>query len=234
MTYVRTWARGREPLLAGMLPHAGIDLAIAIVDLFTELGTPAAAAGLESAFQSQHLEVKLAALSKMTEGEGDGRATPDRVRREIARLLEDPDEPARTRVLHLVAKMNVVAAGPAIAHGIHTDEFHELTVTERRLWLSTLAGLSAARGEALAIELLSRRRLLASEAVEQTRAAAADMLANYDGAEVLEALSTAAKQRWGTSSLVKDAATRALAEIESRRLSGAKAGQAGDPQERRS
>jgi serine/threonine protein kinase len=222
LAYVKTWARGQEAMLAGMIPHAGIDLAISIVEIFAELRTPGALAGIEAAFQSQHLEVKLAALSRMTEGEGDGRATADRVRTEIGLLLEDPDVESRKRVLHLVAKMNVVAAGPPIARGIQTDEFHEIPLDERKLWLRTLAGLSAARGEAIAIELLSRRRILASEAVEQTRAAAAEVLGQFDSTEVIEALTTAAKQRWGTSTLVKDTASRSLVEIDARRQSGSK------------
>jgi len=222
LTYVKTWARGQEPMLAAMLPHAGTGLALAIVEIFSDLRTPGSLAGIEAAFQSQHLEVKLAALSRMTEGEGDGRATADRVRNEIGKLLEDPDVESRKRVLHLVAQMNVVAAGPPIARGILTDEFHEIPLDERKLWLRTLAGLSAARGEAIAIELLSRRRILASEAVEQTRAAAAEVLGLFDSTDVVDALTIASKQRWGTSTLVKDTAGRALVEIDARRQSGTK------------
>ncbi len=217
LTYVQTWARGQEAILAGLLPHAGVGLGLALVDILTDLKTATAAAALEGAFQSPNLEVKLAALSRMAEAEGAGRETQERVRKEIAYLLEDPDEAARTRVLLLVGKLGVVAAGPAIAHGIHTDEFHELTMSERLLWLRTLGTLSATRGEAIAIELLSHRRLLSSEAVEQTRAVAAEVLAIYDSPESNDALHVAAKQRWGTSSLVKDAASRALADRETRR-----------------
>jgi hypothetical protein len=217
LAYVQSWARGQEAVLAGMLPHAGPGLGLAIIDVFTELKTPAALAGLEGAFQSRELEVKLAALSRMAEVAGGAQDTTERVRQEISALLEDPDEAARTRVLQLVAKLGVVAAGPAIAHGIQTDEFHELTMSERRLWIRTLIGLSAVRGEAIALELLSRRRLLTSEAVEQTRAVAAEALAVFDSPEVQEALAVAAKQRWGTSTLVKEAASRALVDIEARK-----------------
>ena len=66
----------------------------------------------------------------------------------------------------------------------------------------------------------SSRRLLSSDAVEQTRALAAEALGSFDSAEAAEALATAAKQRWGTSTVVKDAASRALMELEARRQSG--------------
>jgi hypothetical protein len=123
------------------------------------------------------------------------------------------------KTLDLVASMNVVAAGPVLVRRIQSDAYHDLSVEERRRWLATVSALKPARGESLAIELLSKRRLLSTDATEQSRAVAADHLANTDSVEAIETLQTAAKQRWGTTTLVRDAATRALEVIEERRAS---------------
>ncbi len=210
MPYIRRWAPGQEAQLATMLGRAGPDLGKFIVELFSELGTREATSFMEAAFKNPNIEVRLAALAKM------GEAIGDRARDEITALLDAPDLDIRMRTLELVASMNVVAAGPVLVRRVQSDAYHDLSVAERKRWLETVTALKPARGEALAVELLSKRRLLASEASEQSRAIAAEHLSNAESAEALEALQVAAKQRWGTSAAVRDAAARALERIEDR------------------
>jgi hypothetical protein len=69
----------------------------------------------------------------------------------------------------------------------------------------------------VAIELLSKRRLLSNEAVETSRTLAADALAAFDSEETRNALQAVAKQRWGSSTTVREAAAKALATIDVRR-----------------
>ena len=114
-------------------------------------------------------------------------------------------------------RLGVQAAGPALVRKIQSDGFHDLAVEERRQLLATVCNLRPARGEAVAIELLSKRRLLANEAVETSRTLAAEALAAFDSEETRNALQVVAKQRWGSSSNVRDAAAKALATIESRK-----------------
>src|SRR5262249_31367212 len=83
----------------------------------------------------------------------------------------------------------------------------------------TVGALKAPRAESLAIELLSKRRLLSNESTEHSRMIAAEYLAQADSPEAVEALTTASKQRWGTSTQVRDAASRSLEIIEERRAS---------------
>ncbi len=208
--YIRRWAPGQEAQLTSMLARSGPELGKFLVGVLVELKTPEALGGMENAFKNPNIEVRLAALAAM------GEAIGDRAREEITGLLDAPDVDVRLRTLDLVASMNVVAAGPVLVRRIQSDAFHDLSLEERRKWLATVTALKAARGESLAIELLSKRRLLSNEATEQSRALAADHLASSDSEEALEALQVAAKQRWGTSNLVREAATRAIEVIEER------------------
>lgn len=209
--YIKRWAEGQEAQLASMLGRAGVQLGGFIVELLHEKKTKEAAHALEAAFNNPHLEVKLAALATMGETLGD------RARDEITALLESLDAAVRMKTLELAASLNVVAAGPFLVRRVQGDSFNDLSVDERRRWLATICALKASRGEALAIELLSKRRLLSSEASEQSRAVAAEALAAFDSPETIEALGAVAKQRWATSATVRDAAAKSLAAIEARR-----------------
>ena len=208
--YIRRWAPGQEGQLTSLLARSGPELGKFIVEVLVELKTSDALGGMEIAFKNPNIEVRLAALAAM------GEAIGDRAREEITALLDAPDVDVRLRTLELVASMNVVAAGPVLVRRIQSDAFHDLSVEERKKWLGTVSALKAARGESLAIELLSKRRLLSNEATEQSRALAAEHLATSDSPEALEALQVAAKQRWGTSNLVREAATRSMESIEER------------------
>lgn len=209
--YVRRWASGQEAQLASVLGRAGPELGSLVVELLVELNTPQATQALEAAFANPNLEVKLAALAAMGENVGD------QAKGEITALLDSLDAPVRMRTLELAAQLNVVAAGPFLVRRVQSDSFHDLAVEERRQWLKTICILKASRGESLAVELLSKRRLLSNDASEQSRAVAAEALGAFESSETIEALQVAAKQRWGTSATVRDAAIKALAEIEGRR-----------------
>ncbi|NUO48830.1 MAG: protein kinase, partial [Polyangiaceae bacterium] len=191
--YIRRWAPGQEAQLTTELGRAGAELGRFIVELFVELKTPQATAGMEAAFSNPNIEVRLAALAAM------GEAIGDRARDEITGLLDAPDVEIRLKTLDLVGAMNVVAAGPVLVRRVQSDAFHDLSVDERRKWLATVGALKAPRAESLAIELLSKRRLLSNESTEHSRMVAAEYLAQADSVEAVEALQTASKQRWGTS-----------------------------------
>jgi HEAT repeat protein len=145
-----------------------------------------------------------------------GENVGERAREEISSCLESVDGTIRMRALELVGQLNVLAAGPILVRRVQSDGFHELSADERRRWLQTICSLKASRGESLAVELLSKRRLLSTDASETSRAIAAEALADFDSPETVEALQAAAKQRWGTSAVVREAATKALAKIEGR------------------
>ncbi len=211
--YIRRWSLGQEGALAAMLPSAGPELGRTLIELLVDLKTPAAQQGIDAALQNPNIEVKLAALAHTGESIGE------RAREEITSLLDAPDVAVRLRTLDLVGQLSVVAAGPVLVRRIQSDAFHDLSIEERRRWLATVSSLKASRGEAIAIELLSKRKLLSNEAVEESRGLAAELLATADSKEAVEALEETAKQRWGTSSVVREAAGRALAAIRARSAS---------------
>jgi serine/threonine protein kinase len=214
--YLRRWAAGKEGQLATTLARSGAELGRFIVSILMELGTKEALSGIESAYSNPNVEVRLTAMSAL------GEAAGDRAREEIAALLDGPDVAMRLRTLELVGNLNVVAAGPILGRRIQSDGYNDLSVEERKRWLETVTALKASRGEALAIDLLSKRRILSNDASEQTRVIAAEHLAQCESPEAIEALQTAVKQRWGTSAAVREAATRSIAAIEARQSAKSK------------
>lgn len=209
--YIRRWSEGQEASLTSMVQRAGPSLGAFIVEIFTTLKTKEALAGVEAALGNPNIEVKLAAIASMGENIGE------RGREEVSACLESLDGEVRTKALGLVASLGVTAAGPILVRKVQSDAFHELSADERRRWLRTICVLKAARGEALAVEVLSKRKLLSNDSTETSRAIAAEALADFDSPEALDALQSAAKQRWGTSAIVRDAAVKSLAAIEARR-----------------
>jgi eukaryotic-like serine/threonine-protein kinase len=206
--YVEKWASGQEATIAQMLPRASEDTAIGFIQLLARQKTPAAFAGIEKALDNPSVRVRLAALAQFGESVGE------RAREEITKLLDSPNPVVRREVLSLIAQMNIVMAGPSLVRKIQADDYHGHPVEERRLLLEAVAGLKRDRAEELAVELLMKRKLLGSDSIEQTREMAADFLARSQSKEVLGVLETIAKQRWGTSASVREAAERAAAAVQ--------------------
>jgi serine/threonine protein kinase len=209
--YVRRWAAGQEAALGSWLGRCGVDLGRFLVQVLHKLKTAESAAAIQHALDNRHLEVKLAALATMDEVVGD------RAREEITSLVQAEDPAVRMRTLELIVSMNVVAAGPSLVRRVQNERFHKESVEERRKMLGTIAHLKPARAEALAIELLGTRKLLGGEAIDQSRALAAELLGHFDSKPSVDALTEASKQRWATSASVREAALESLAIIESRR-----------------
>jgi predicted Ser/Thr protein kinase len=209
-SYIGAWAAKEEPMVQASLARCGPNLAAQLLDLCIEQRLSVATM-METALQNPNTDVKLAALARM------GETVSDRAKEELARLLDAPEREVRAKTLASIERLGVVAAGPALVRKIQAEAFHDLHVDERRLMLTTVCHLRPARGEAVAIELLSKRRLLSNEATEATRTLAAEVLADFESDETKEALQTVAKQRWGSSAALREAATKALVAVEARR-----------------
>ncbi|WP_437504322.1 protein kinase domain-containing protein [Sorangium sp. So ce1099] len=219
--YLRRWAPGREAELGDLLSRAPAPLALTLIQLLSQLKTPEALAALEAGFASPHVEVRISALAELPDAAGsDGAsgagAAAERVREELQRLLDDPAPPVRREALRLIGKLGVLAAGPTLVRRIVAPSFHELPATERRQWIETVAQLNPARAEKLAIELLEKRQLIPSEAIEQTRELAAHFLCQARSYEALRAVKEATKPRWWNTPPVRDAAARAAVAIAAR------------------
>lgn len=242
LAYLGRWAPGREAELADILPRAPAPLALTVLRLLSGLRTPQATAALEAALASPHLEVRVSALALLPDAarEPDPQARAgggDRVREELQRLLDEPSTAVRIEALRTIARLGLLAAGPALVRTIQAQAFHERPPEERREWLETVVRLNPTRAERLAIELLQRRQLLPTDAIEQTREIAANVLAGFAASQdALDAVKEATKSRWSSSTKVRDAAARAVTTIAarlSRRRSAEPAAEAAAPLSRR-
>lgn len=209
--YVARWAEGEDNQIAASLARCGPTLAAFLLDLATERKFANLPAFMDAALANPNIDVKLTALSRMGENVGE------RAKEEINHLLDAPEREVRARTLESVERLGIQAAGPGIVRKVQADTFHDLAPDERKQLLRAVCVLRPARGEALALEVLSKRRLLANEATETSRAIAAELLADFDSDDVRSVLQTVAKQRWGSSSTVRDAAQKAVSLIEARR-----------------
>ncbi|CAN97951.1 Protein kinase [Sorangium cellulosum So ce56] len=218
--YMRRWAPGREAELGDLLSRAPAPLALTLLQLLAQLKTPGALAALEAGFASPHVEVRINALAELPDaaaGEGGSAGSAaERVREELQKLLDDPAPPVRCEALRLIGKLGVLAAGPTLVRRIVAPSFHDLSGAERRQWLETVAQLNPTRAEKLAIELLEKRQLIPSEAIEQTRELAAHFLCQARSYEALRAVKEATKPRWWNTPPVRDAAARAAVAIAAR------------------
>ncbi|MDC0684146.1 serine/threonine-protein kinase [Sorangium atrum] len=218
--YMRRWAPGREAELGDLLSRAPVPLALTLLQLLAQLKTPGALAALEAGFVSPHVEVRISALAELPDAaaseSGSASSAAERVRDELQKLLDDPAPPVRCEALRLIGKLGVLAAGPTLVRRIVAPSFHDLSGAERRQWLETVAQLNPARAEKLAIELLEKRQLIPSEAIEQTRELAAHFLCQARSYEALRAVKEATKPRWWNTPPVRDAAARAAVAIAAR------------------
>ncbi len=215
LAYIRQWARGNEPRLGGVLETAPLELGLKLVELLAGLQTPAATQALAAARNSPHLAVRIEALTKVSSDR------EDEVRIEVRKMLDDPSATARQAALALVAERGLVAAGPAIVLQIQAPTFHALTADERRQWFSCLNALSPRRALTVCAEILKEHQLIPTEAVETTRALAADILAGMASKEALDAANEGAKKRWWNTAPVREASERAVEQITARIAAGA-------------
>ncbi len=213
--YISQWARGNEARIGGVLETAPVDLGITLVNLLAGLGTPEATTALAAARSNPHLAVRIESLTKVSSDR------EDEVRIEVRKMLDDPSASARQAALALVAERGLIAAGPAIVLQIQAPTFHTLTVDERRQWLGCLNALSPRRAMTVCAEILKEHQIIPSEAVEGTRAMAADLLAGMASKEALDAATEGAKKRWWNTAPVREASERAVEQIKARIAAGA-------------
>ncbi len=205
--YVRHWARGNEARLGAVLESAPADTGLLIVGLLASVQTKDAARAIEHAARNPSLVVRIEGLSQLSSEQDD------EVRAQVRKLLEDPVVAARMETLELVAQRGLVAAGPAIVLQIQAPAFHLLTTDERKKWLDCLVALSPRRALAVCVAILKEHQIVPTEAVEATRALAADVLADMASKEALEAAVEASKKRWWNTAPVREAAERAVRHI---------------------
>ena len=208
--YVKKWSVGREHELGIFLGKAGPRPALALIAHLAERAVPEALLAIEGGIKNPSVEVRLEALGKLPEGQAE------RVREEVAKILDEPSAPMRLEALATLGRIGLVAAGPVLARRIKLPTYHTLSVEERRAWLDAVGKLNTRRGETLAIEIVEEHPLIPKDSIEQSRVVAADFLGSSSAKDALEAVRGAAKKRWWNSEALREVATRSASLIAAR------------------
>lgn len=210
LSYLGRWARGHEEAVGAKLDSCRAETALVLIPMLAELGTKEAGSALSVAFRHAKAEVRLEALSRLPD------TAAEELNESLLFLLEDAEEAVRKEALRNVSRLKLKAIGPALVRFIGSPAFQLRTIDERKAWLATLASLNPARAESLAIEILSGWTMIPKAEREQTRVAAAEVLAEFGSRHVLDAVRAAAKKRWWNTVPVREAAERAVQAIEER------------------
>ena len=134
----------------------------------------------------------------------------------VERMLADPEFAVRRELLRLVVRLALVACVPAIVRRVQASDFHEIPIAERREWLTALVRLEPARAEVLLIAIVTGKKIIPSDPIEQTRAVAVDLLGSFGSEAALKAAQAASSKWWWNTEPVREAASRAAAAIASK------------------
>ncbi len=211
LSYLSRAARGYELELGAKFADAGVEMGLALVRVLAAIDTKEARNAISLASKSPHPVVRIEAL-----GHVEG-ASSERLRLELRSLLEDDEPEVRVAALRAMRQYGIRVAGPFLVLRIRDDRFDRLTYQEREEALRTVSVLAPTRAEAVGLELLAGTRVMSSEAHEQTRVLACELLGDIARSkEARDALQTASTQRWKSSERVRQAASKALQEIQAR------------------
>jgi len=209
--YLARKGRGHEEALGAMFEGATVELGLALVRVLAAIGSPEARQAASMAAHSPHPVVRIEAL-----GHVEG-VSSERLRIELRGLIEDHEASVRLAALQAMEHHNIRVAGPFLVLRIKSEAFDKLPFEERKQALSTLATLAPNRAEPVCLELLNDQRMVSSEAHEQTRAAAAEMLGRISSSrQVIAVLEDAATKRWRSSERVRSAAKAAMEQVGAR------------------
>jgi eukaryotic-like serine/threonine-protein kinase len=206
--YLGRAARGYEADLGTLFPTASVGLGLALVRVLAALATPEARQAIMAAGSSPHPVVRIEALGYV---EG---VSSERLRLELRNLLEDREPDVRIAALGAMREYSIRVAGPFLVLRIRSPAFDGLSFAEKQAALGTLASLAPKRAEDVCLELLTQSRMMSSEAHEQTRELAANVLGQVATTQPsVDALHEETTKRWRSSERVRAAAARALEQI---------------------
>jgi hypothetical protein len=132
-------------------------------------------------------------------------------------MAEEGEPEVRVAALRALVGHDVASAVPRLIKRAQDGGFHKLPADERREVLAAMYTLSPERAEPVVIEIVQKHGLLVDEAVEETRALAADLLGQRSrSSDALQAVLGATKRRWWNTQLLREAAARAAEAIAAR------------------
>ncbi len=211
LEYVSAHAQGHEAEIGSTFVSGHLEPSLALLKVLVALGTPAAREAAQQAARSPHPIVRIEALGLVEGSSGAG------IRQALRAMLEDWDPAVRLAALKSIGTYRVKVAGPGLVMRVKSPEFDGLPVEERREALHSLYLLTSSRAEAVYLDLLADTHLVPTEAHEQTRALAAEMLGRRGRSpDARTALEEASRGRWRNSERVRAAASSALEAMDSR------------------
>jgi hypothetical protein len=189
------------------------------VRLLASIPSDEAREAISLASQSPHPLVRIEALGHLEGVSGS------RLRIELRKLLDDVDPEVRMTALRAMEQHNITIAGPFLVLRIQERTFVKLPHDERAQALQTLCKLRPKRGEEVCMTLLKESRLLRPTALEETRALAAQFLAEVASSnDALFLLERIAKSNvFKNSKRVREAAAAAIQRLQARATEAAEA-----------
>jgi eukaryotic-like serine/threonine-protein kinase len=141
----------------------------------------------------------------------------DALRDELAQMAEEGEPEMRVAALRALVGNEVQSAVPRLVKRAQDSAFHKLSAEERREVLAAIYSLDQERAEPVVIDIVQKHGLLVDEAVEETRAIAADLLGQRArSSDALQAVLGATKRRWWNTQPLRDVAGRAAEAIATR------------------
>jgi hypothetical protein len=210
LAYLERVLPGNEDVIAARLSSLDLGVARPILRRMAAANTAGSLAALArlSASPDPNLRCEVAASVA---------PSPEALQAELTQMAEQAEPEVRIAALRALVGHRAQGAAPRLVKRAQESGFHKLPEAERRELLAAIHSLDPARGEAVVIEILQKHGLFVDEAVEQTRALAADLLGQRARSnEALQAVLAATKRRWWNTQLLRDAAARAAEAIGAR------------------
>ncbi|HHH10469.1 MAG TPA: hypothetical protein ENK23_00115 [Sorangium sp.] len=137
--------------------------------------------------------------------------------RRLLRMLESSDGALRAAALTTMVNHGVRSAGPGLVGLVERNDFSKRPADEQESMFETLFQLNAARAQSLLTDVVLKHGLMADDALDTTRTAAAKLLGKHAiNPDPLQALEQATRRRPWNSPSLRTVATRAMNELRNR------------------
>lgn len=210
LRYIERVLPGNEDLIAARLSSLELSVARPILRRMAAANTAESLAALARLSASADPTMRCEVAASVAQ-------SPEALREKLTQMSEQDEPEMRVAALGALVGHMVQGAVPRLVKRAQESAFHKLPEDERRELLAAIYTLDPERGEPVIVEIVQKHGLFVDEAVEQTRALAAELLGQRARSnEALQAVLAATKRRWWNTQLLRDAATRAAEAIEAR------------------
>jgi aminopeptidase N len=208
--YLERALPGHEEMIAARLSTLDIDVARPILRRMAAANTAGSLAALARLSASSDPTLRCEVAASVAQ-------SPEALRDQLTQMAEQADPEVRVAALRAIVGHGVQGAAPRLMKRAQESAFHKLPEGERRELLTAIYSLDPERGEPVVIEIVQKHGLFVDDAVEQTRALAAELLGQRARSnEALQAVLAATKRRWWNTQLLRDTAARAAEAIGAR------------------